>query len=320
MCESRVTAIMAAYNADATITEAVESVLRQTWRDLVLIVVDDGSSDRTAEILHAVADLRLRVLRNDTNRGLAASLNRAARYASGGYIARMDADDTCHPERIEKQVDFLERRPEVGALGTAVNLIDERGRVFDSRLRDGTDEYQQAQLLSWNPLCHGSVMMRRALFRSLGGYDERFAQAQDCDLWLRFAERTHLAVLDEALYSWRVSRGSVSQVRKAEQNASARLARRLAWQRRLHGRDDFGRELDLNPPAREDRNLLAEHCVIWGREALRQRRRRYASVLFARAVRLYPGCPRLWMALRRMPGSVMNTFLRARQETDSENA
>jgi glycosyltransferase involved in cell wall biosynthesis len=301
MGEIALSVVMAAYNAEATIAQAMESVLRQTFGDFEFVIVDDGSSDGTAEVALKFSDPRVKVVRNAQNIGLAPSLRRGLQHASGAYIARMDADDACQPERFQRQLDFLRAHPEVGVVGTSFHLMDDGGRLFDSRVRPGEDEYLQKELLRWNPFCAGSLTMRADLLRSLGGYDERFPTSEDCDLLLRFAERARLAILSDVLYSWRVRAQSMTHADRGKQLHFAGLARELAWQRRLRGRDRFGRRLRLCPARGRERHLLAEHAVVWGREALRQGRMAAAAALLARAAFLCPTSARLWRAALRAP-------------------
>jgi len=310
MSEPRVSVVMAAHNAEATVGAAVESILAQTFGDFEFIVVDDGSSDGTWAVLHDFHDVRLRRVRNAANRGLAAALNRGIAAARGGYVARMDADDVCHPERLARQAAFLDEHPDIGLLGTAFEILDERGARLGERVRASDDETLQAQLLRWNPFCHGSVMVRRGLLRRVGGYDERFHCAQDTDLWLRLAEVCRVATLGRVLYAWRRRAGSVSVAHRGRQVEQAGRARRLAWERRTTGRDALGRRLELSPSDGSARRLLAEHCVVWGREALRQRRRREAAILLMRAVRLHPANRRLALAIGRLPRAAVRALMR----------
>lgn len=304
MAKPVLSVIMPAFNAEDTIAAAVESVLQQTCSDFEFIIIDDSSSDGTAEVIGDFNDPRLLTVRNKKNLGVAASLSLGVARARGELLARMDADDLSRAARFEKQIAWLHEHPEVGLLGTAYELMDTQSRLFDSRVRPGDDEYLQRELLKLNPICHGSVMMRRSLVQALGGYDGRFPHAEDYDLWLRCAEVTRLALLSEKLYMWRVTPRSVTQSARDVQESSAARARRLAWERRLSGRDRYGRAMNLRPRRRAEKLLLAEHCVIWGREALRVRRIDRAARLFARAASLDAGSRRLKEALVRAPKAI----------------
>ena len=119
----RVSVVMPAYNAEKYIGEAIDSILNQTFTDFEFIIIDDGSSDRTADIVKSYSDPRIRLLANERNSGIVASLNRGIQKATGKYIARMDADDYSRLDRIKKQVDFLDNHPEVIALGTSFSTF-----------------------------------------------------------------------------------------------------------------------------------------------------------------------------------------------------
>ena len=210
----QVTVLMAVYNGAAYLREAVDSILAQTFGDLELLVVDDGSGDATGEILASYGDSRLRVIRNDTNRGLPAALNIGLRAARAPLVARLDADDRSHPSRLERQVRFLESHPEVALLGTEYRVIDERGLPVQRRVWPvcATAVGIRWQGLFGNPFAHSSVMFRRSVIvDELGGYDERMpAGVEDYDLWSRL-RRKHVAMnLLEPLIDFRAHGSSVT--------------------------------------------------------------------------------------------------------------
>ena len=126
----RISVIMSVYNSARFLAEAIQSILGQTYNDFEFIIVDDGSSDQSLEIIRSYAkmDNRIRVLENEKKYGLAASLNRCIFIAKGDYIARMDADDICVPDRLEKQIAFLEQHPNIGIIGGSVQEIDGQGQ------------------------------------------------------------------------------------------------------------------------------------------------------------------------------------------------
>jgi GT2 family glycosyltransferase len=229
---------MPAHNAGRWLTEAVESVLSQTFSDFELIVVDDGSTDATAEILAGFKrrDPRVKVLRQ-ARKGLAAALNRGLAAARAPLLARLDADDVAHPSRLGRQYETLEARPGVGLLGSWAQEIDADGRPLRQRRPETHPEVLDRLLTRSNPFVHSSVMARTELLRRLGGYRCVFEAAEDYDLWLRVAEHAKVANLPEALVKYRVHGASVSQLNGLRQGFSARLARRAAQVRRRLGRD-----------------------------------------------------------------------------------
>lgn len=201
---------MAVYNGASLVGGAIESVLLQTYADLELVIVDDGSSDGSADVVAAFTDPRIRLLRNDHNRGLVASLNRGVREARGELVARLDYDDRCLPERIERQLAFLDREPQVAVAGTRVELMDEHEQPIDrpvTRLSDRAEFVFQA-LTNGIAISHPTVMFRREAVLAVGGYDEAMVYAEDHDLWRRLALAGHDArVLPEVLVRYRVHPG-----------------------------------------------------------------------------------------------------------------
>jgi glycosyltransferase involved in cell wall biosynthesis len=208
-----VSVVMPVYNGRKYLTQAVRSVLRQTFADFELVVVDDGSTDDTAEIADrlARADGRVVVLRESHNRGVAAAANLGAQRARGELIARMDGDDICRRRRFEMQVEFLGRRRECVLVGTQALRIDPSGAPIE-RMRGLALTHAEIDraLMSYGwPLVHGGVMMRAAAFRAVGGYRTWAVPVEDHDLFLRLAERGVLANLDRVGLDYRQHFGSI---------------------------------------------------------------------------------------------------------------
>lgn len=205
-----VTVLLPVYNGADYLDAALASILGQSFKDFELLVIDDGSTDLTPEIIGACRDDRIRYIRHERNLGLIATLNEGLGLATSKYVARMDADDVCHPQRLEMQHRFMEEHPEVGVVGTAVRLIDresQRGPVYQfPELHD---------VILWAlsfvcPMAHPTVMMRRDLVVSAGGYSISAVHAEDYDLWERLAARTRFANLPQALLSLRKHELSVT--------------------------------------------------------------------------------------------------------------
>ena len=213
------------------LVEAVESVLGQTLSDLELIVVDDGSTDGTPGLLVELArrDPRVRVLTQAPG-GLTAALNAGCALVSAPYIARMDADDVALPDRLERQVAYLDARPEAALLGGGIVLVDEAGREIDREPGRAAPDLMQR-----NELVHATVLMRTEAFGALGGY--RLDQSEDYDLWLRFDEHYGVAALEEPVIRYRLHPGQFS-VTELERQALGSLCVRAAARERRAGRPD----------------------------------------------------------------------------------
>lgn len=211
----RLAVLMAVRNGERWVAEAVESVLRQASADFELIVVDDGSTDRTGAILDGYGDARLKVLHQE-QAGLTRSLNHALRLTTAPLVARMDADDVALPERFAKQVAFLDSHPEVGLLGTGCHEISPSGEVLRTISPPVEDGAIRRALIRRNLFIHSSAVMRREVLEAVGGYDETLPVAQDYDLWMRMSRITRMANLPEPLVLRRLTPGRVSSVRETE--------------------------------------------------------------------------------------------------------
>jgi GT2 family glycosyltransferase/tRNA A37 methylthiotransferase MiaB/Flp pilus assembly protein TadD len=227
----KISVVMAVHNGGPYLEEAIKSIFRQTYQNYEFLIIDDASTDETAQILKSLDDFRVRIITNKENLGLTKSLNLGISQARGEYLARMDADDLSFPHRLEKQLAFLENNPEYALVGSPYYQIDEAGNI-NSLVKVLTDNDElRAGLLKQNWFGHGSVMMRRAAVDQAGGYDERFTYAQDYDLWLRLADNHRLANLAEPLYCWRATSSCISKEKAREQQHFARLAQKRARER-----------------------------------------------------------------------------------------
>ena len=228
----KVSVVMSVYNGERFLRQAVDSILSQTFTDFEFVVVDDGSTDGTEEILKGYTDPRLRMIRQE-NTGLIGSLNRAVDIASGEYIARMDADDISSPRRLELQLEWLESHPCTAVLGTQVAQIDEAGGAIRRHYYPvRSDAIGKALLRGATAICHGSVILRRACFERAGGYRQRLEHAEDYDLWLRMIESYEVENLTGVLYLKRLTLDSVSFANFLAQQRGAAYALDCARRRR----------------------------------------------------------------------------------------
>jgi hypothetical protein len=202
--------VMPARNVEAFVDAAVESILAQTYADFEFVAVDDASTDGTAARLEAWAarDARLRVVRSSRPLGLVGSSNAAVRASGAPLVARMDADDISHPDRLRRQMALLARRPDVVLVGTLFEGIDAAGRRVRSR-----DRWRLLRRSPFAPFPHGSILFRREAFDAAGGYLEESEYWEDLNLYRRLAALGHVLVIPEALYQYRFH---VASVRTAE--------------------------------------------------------------------------------------------------------
>lgn len=254
MVQPAISVAMSVYNGERFLAEAIDSVLAQTFTDFEFLILDDGSSDATPSIIRAYAarDNRIRPIIRE-NRGLIASLNQLIEEACAPIVARMDADDICHPERFERQYAFLRERPEYGVIGCSSEDIDEQGRTL---LLKGTGHPldHEAFLATIGTggqlICHPAAMFRRDVVLGVGGYHAAFRHCEDFDLWLRLASVTRLGNLPERLIRYRHSPGQVSSRHATEQQIGAAVSL-LAYEERAAGRRDPTASLERLPPIDE---------------------------------------------------------------------
>jgi glycosyltransferase involved in cell wall biosynthesis len=214
-----VTVLLSTHNDLRLLPQAVESILAQTLADFEFLIIDDGSTDGTAEYLAGVCgeDPRVRVLRNETNIGLTRSLNLGIASARGQYLARLDADDVSAPKRLERQAAFLERNADVGVVGSSRKLIDEHGTTLGYARAVTNDLGIRWKSLLGNPFAHPSVMIRRdVLVKHRLSYNESYRTAQDYELWPRVLRHVKGANLEEPLLRYRLRQG-VSRTSRADQ-------------------------------------------------------------------------------------------------------
>lgn len=197
----KISVIMSVYNGERYLREAIESILNQTFTDFEFIIVNDGSTDSSLEIIQSYDDERIKIINNEKNIGLTKSLNKALKVARGEYIARQDADDISLPNRFEEQIKYLERHPEVALLGTNIYKIDENGKIIGKYIVLAKPSIKD--LFNGNQFNHGSVMFKKEVIDELGGYNELFKYAQDYELWLRIAKHYNIRNVTQILYKLR---------------------------------------------------------------------------------------------------------------------
>ena len=205
-----VSIVMPVYNGERYLPEALDSLLSQSFTDFELIVVDDGSTDRTPQILetHAKADRRIQIQRQ-INQGVVRALIVGTEMARGTYIARADADDLSHLERLREQVKFCEIHPDVVLLAGAFLKMYPDGNKVTVTLPTRHEQIMRAQFII-NNIHHAGVMMRRAAFERAGGYSPKWRHLEDYELWFRLGAIGHIASLSEPLTTLRVHRESIS--------------------------------------------------------------------------------------------------------------
>ncbi|MBC9882141.1 glycosyltransferase [Bradyrhizobium sp. INPA01-394B] len=229
-----ISVLLPVYNAERFLCEAVESVLGQSYSDFELLVLNDGSTDGSLDLLRGFEgrDSRVKVFTRE-NRGLVSTLNELLETARAPYIARMDADDICVVDRFAKQLAFLLANPGHVAVGGWVMQINHIGLpIGPIRSPTSHDDIDAMHLVGHASIWHPTAMVRKDAILAIGGYSPEYPHAEDLDLWLRLAERGKLANLAEPVLFYRLHDQSVSQVNGLAQQSSAERACRSAWERR----------------------------------------------------------------------------------------
>ena len=258
---------MPVYNGEKFLREAVDSILHQSFTDFEFLIIDDGSTDGTPDILKEYArhDPRIRLERNERNLQISATLNKGLALAAAPLIARMDADDMALPERFDRQIVRFAAQPALTALGGGIRYITEAGEYTGQSLGYPEDHHAIVKAL-WaheRNLAHPAVMFRTETVRSVGGYRALIAYAEDYDLWLRLSEVGQLGNLQEPVLLYRLHSASTASTKAEEQAVCVALAWLSAYSSKK-GLPDPVADLSCLPTPEECRAYFAS-C---GSEAL----------------------------------------------------
>jgi len=200
----KVSVLMPTYNIAEFLGKAIESILSQSFKDFEFVIVDDGSTDDSNRILaeYAKKDDRIRIIKNEQNKGIVYSLNRGLRECRGEYVARMDADDIALRDRLERQIAVMEADPNTIVLGAALSYIDRSGKELGVVRRCSLDK----SLIAQNPILHPTVVFRRAILEQHGlSYLEKYRYAEDYFLWLQLSRLGKIDALDDIVLKYRLS-------------------------------------------------------------------------------------------------------------------
>lgn len=282
----KVSVIIPSYNHSKYITQAIQSVLNQTYQDFEIVIVDDGSSDNSVEVIRRFNDIRIRLFCFEKNQGACVAIKKLIEEAWGEYIALLNSDDAFLPEKLEKQVMFLDNHLNIGAVFSYAQIIDEDGKPFQkkhsySKIFRQTNRTRHEWLRRFfyhgNCLCHPSILIRKECYDKIGLYDPRYRQLPDFDFWIRLCMQYEIYIMPEELIQFRI--------RDAERNTSGRTPENEI-------RDQFEFSMILEHYAKiksiEDIFLIFDHWqptvkladpeiipFLVAQEALQQTRRKY---------------------------------------------
>ena len=224
----RVSIVLPVWNGARYLEGTLSSLRSQTMGDYELIIIDDGSDDGTSAILSkgAQVDHRIKLITNRRRSGMGFVFTQGIGLATADYVARMDGDDIAHPERLARQLDFLEANSGVVIVGSQIQLIDSLGALLGIRRYPLSDIDLRRAMARYSPFAHPATMYRRRAVLDLGGYDSRWAPAEDLDLWIRLSRVGELANLPDTLLSYRLHGESVTSrqgLRMQAQSARVRI-------------------------------------------------------------------------------------------------
>jgi glycosyltransferase involved in cell wall biosynthesis len=211
----KVTVLMPVFNGERYLIEAMDSIISQTYKNFEFLIIDDGSTDNSVKIINEYDDSRIRLIHNTENIGLIETLNKGISLATGTYIARMDCDDISLPERLEKQVRYMEQHPDIGVCGTALKLIDQNVEWHFAMDHD----FLKCKLLFTNNIAHPTVMIRKKVLENIKY--EKYEHAEDYHLWVTLSDKTKLANLPEVLLKYRQHPNQISNKFYRKQQATA---------------------------------------------------------------------------------------------------
>ena len=216
-----VSVILPVYNAEKFLYEAIDSIVNQTHKNLQIIVINDGSSDKSLNIINSFIDDRITVINRD-NKGLIYSLNEGLNIANGNYIARMDADDISANNRIEKQLSFLKKNKKVGVVGSYAKIINKEGRMIALRKPARFNFMLKATCFLGAPFIHPAVMFNKSVLGDNLYYSDEYIHGEDYELWARLVHINNIkfSTIPEYLLSYRILETSISRQNSLIQNTT----------------------------------------------------------------------------------------------------
>jgi glycosyltransferase involved in cell wall biosynthesis len=221
---NKISVLMAVYNSEKYLKEAIDSILNQTFKDFDFFIVEDASTDSSAAILSQYTDSRIKIITNETNKGLTSNLNLMLSICSGKYIARMDADDIALPNRFQIQYDYMESHPEIGICGSSVDAFFEGTKKKQTVDYASEDSGIRAFAFFQSPFCHPTVMIRKeVLDKNQLQYPLEYRTGQDYALWIELLKVTQCANLPVVLLRFRKHEESVSTLGEKKEDKKMEL-------------------------------------------------------------------------------------------------
>jgi glycosyltransferase involved in cell wall biosynthesis len=293
--QPKVSVLITFYNCEKFIGTALDSILNQTFRDLEVVLIDDGSTDGSLKVVNGYRDKRIRLIKSEKNLGIGGARNRALGFCRGEYIAIMDADDIAMQDRLEKQVAFLEQHDDVGLVSSFVVLMTEDSEHVGVRELP-TSHQEILERLTKGIMCvvHAASFARRKCMEEIS-YRDKFPCSVDYDFLLRFAEKFKIGVIPEPLLDYRLNTGSVTVVKRRAQEYCRAAIKRFAQEREATGSDSYDEFScpDFSGPEPRPRKALSEYRLHIGKMFgafgnVRRARAYFAKSILANPLRLRP--------------------------------
>ena len=314
----QVSVVMSVYNSEKYLREAIDSILNQTFKNFEFIIINDGSTDRSLEIIQSYNDDRIRFI-NQENTGLAKALNNGIAIARSDYIARMDADDIAYPERIQKQYKFLLNNPEYIIVGSNANIIDMEGNfVHHSNLPIKNEEMKGK--LPETRFIHPSVMFRKDSFYKAGKYPEYMLKAQDYVLFNRMAKYGKFANIREKLLQYRiVPTANSTRDSKISERFNKILSKAIENNKISDNDYDYLKTITSNRNSKErlaNYHLHLAKKYLWNNYQPRTARKNLIEAIKIRAVCIFPY---LLFAVSFLPGKCILHLYKALKQHEKTN-
>ncbi|MEK7594261.1 MAG: glycosyltransferase [Patescibacteria group bacterium] len=287
----KVSVLMSVYNSEEFLREAIDSILGQTYKDFEFIIINDGSTDDSLNIIKSYGDSRIRLISRD-NKGLTASLNEGLELAKGEYIARQDSDDVSVPTRLQKEVDYLDANPKTGLVGSNYTVMDVDGKKLTTTNVFTAPADLKLTQITCNQYGHGSVMIRKSVLAETGDYDKGVGYVEDYDLWTRISRVADIANIEQPLYLYRRNDDGITRQNLDLQIQQTFAVRDKAFEHFLKHRRDY-RALYYKPSGHHYRNRKA---VLY----------RDMAYLHRKADRLFGGLAMILLAILLEPTNKKN--------------
>lgn len=286
---THLTVLMPAYNAGPYIKEAIESILHQTYSDFEFLIVNDGSKDETLEVIKQFKDTRIKLI-DQQNKGLIDTLNEALQIAKGDLIARMDADDVCFPQRLERQVAFLQEHPDYVAVGAEANVIDKDGNfLYHLKPIGYTNEEINERINIKVPFIHPSVVFRKSAVIKAGGYPKNALQFEDHLLWKRLLLIGKVHNLKEILLNFRFNPESVTVDEKWRGKEFIEIRKRSIETSKISDEDAVKLRSILNLQKHSHFKEASYYAMIGKKYLWNNPNSALARRSIVKAIELYPG-------------------------------